>query len=83
MIGGMDYSTDGKVRENRLRDAARRQGKRLFKSRARDPLAVGFGRWVLRPAGSRTRPKPAEYVLTVDEVEAELFPARLDRTRSA
>ena len=36
-----------KVRENRLRRAAERQGLRLVKSRRRDPRAVGLGTYML------------------------------------
>jgi len=38
---------DEKVRENRLREVARRRGYELKKSRRRDPLAIDFGRWYL------------------------------------
>jgi hypothetical protein len=36
-----------KVRENRLRRMAERQGYLLVKSRRRDPLALDYGLWVL------------------------------------
>lgn len=39
---GMD-----KVRENRLRRMAQRQGRELTKSRRRDPLAQDYGSWTL------------------------------------
>jgi hypothetical protein len=38
-------SNDEKVRENRLRRAAERQGLRLQKARRRDPRAWDYGRW--------------------------------------
>ena len=42
-----------KIRENRLRRMAERQGLRLVKSRRRDPLALDYGRyWLLAPIGS-------------------------------
>jgi len=47
----------GKVRENRLRLAAQRQGLALVKSRRRDPRAIGHGcyclvdRWAPRVVG--------------------------------
>lgn len=41
----MDQET--KVRENRLRRAADRQGLRLVKSRSRDPNAMDFGLYAL------------------------------------
>jgi hypothetical protein len=40
---------DEKVRENRLREVARRRGYQLRKSRRRDPLAVDFGRYYVAP----------------------------------
>jgi len=47
MVSGMD--THEKVRENRLRRAAERQGFTLRKSRRRDRLAPDYGEmWLLR-----------------------------------
>ena len=67
--------TDEKVRENRLRRMAERQGLRLVKSRRRDPLAMDYGGYMLVDvfnntvvAGELNTPR----VLTVDEVEAYL-----------
>lgn len=42
--------TDEKVRENRLRNTARRRGWELSKSRRRDPLATDFGVWSILDA---------------------------------
>lgn len=36
-----------KVREDRLRRMAERQGLRLVKSRRRDPRAIGYGRFMI------------------------------------
>ncbi len=47
---GMD--TAQKVRENRLRNAARRQGLTLSRSRSRDPLALDFGTYRLTDAAT-------------------------------
>ena len=44
MLGGMGE----KVRENRLREAAKRQGFRLVKSRRRDRLATDYGWYIFR-----------------------------------
>ena len=44
MLGGMSE----KVRENRLREAAKRQGFRLAKSRRRDRLATDYGWYIMR-----------------------------------
>ena len=38
---------DEKVRENRLRRMAERQGLRLVKSRRRDPRAIDYGTYML------------------------------------
>jgi hypothetical protein len=68
------------VRENRLRRRAAARGYRVQKSRRRDPLAVGFGRYAvydlladgtLVAGGINTLD-----ALTLDEVEAFLNEAR-------
>jgi hypothetical protein len=65
-----------RVRENRLRRVADRQGLRLVKSRRRDPRAVDYGRYMLVDlatgavvvgAGALGRP-----VWDLDQVEAHL-----------
>jgi hypothetical protein len=43
----MVTSTSEKVRENRLRAMAERQGLALHKSRRRDPRAIDFDRWMV------------------------------------
>src|ERR1035441_7832282 len=48
MLDSMDQ--DEKVRENRLRRMAERQGFRLTKTRRMDPLATDYGTWHLIPA---------------------------------
>ena len=72
----MDQSI--KVRENRLRRMAERQGLRLVKSRRRDPLAVDYGKYrVETPDGV----EPARFAspkgggLTLDEAERLLSTA--------
>ena len=61
-----------KVRENRLRRMAQRQGLRVVKSRRRDPRALGFGGYMIVDpdvnaviAGEIDSPR----ALTLDEVE--------------
>jgi hypothetical protein len=56
-----------KVRENRLRRMAKRQGLKLAKSRLRDTRALGYGGWMLtdREGTERTG-------LDLDAVEAYL-----------
>jgi hypothetical protein len=65
----MDSST--KIRENRLRRAAARQGLELSRTRRRDPRALDFGSYSLVRAGMQHH-----YALTLDEVEARLTGAR-------
>ena len=64
-----------KVRENRARRAARRQGLAVVKSRSRDPRALGYGGYMLvdtsnnsAVAGELNSPR----VLTLEQVEAWL-----------
>lgn len=40
-------SQEEKIRENRLRRMASRQGLAIRKSRTRDPRAIDYGRWVI------------------------------------
>jgi hypothetical protein len=65
-----------KVRENRLRRMAERQGLELQKSRRRDPRAIDYDRWlILDPhtntivAGTKGTPR---HGMTLDAVEAYL-----------
>jgi hypothetical protein len=70
--------TEEKVRENRLRRMATRQGFRLEKSRRRDPMALDYGLYYIidGPAGQRGGANwrsrelvTSEYGFTLDEVE--------------
>jgi hypothetical protein len=48
-LTGMASNTHEKVRENRLRRVADRQGYRLTKSRRRDPRAIDYGElWLVQ-----------------------------------
>lgn len=76
-------SDNEKVRENRLRRMAARQGIRLEKSRRRDERAYDFGvYWLVdgpapTPGGTNWRAREnvagGDYGLTLDEVEAALM----------
>lgn len=75
IVSGMTSSTDEKVRENRLRRMAERQGLRLTRSRRRDTRALDYGTYGLvdvatgyLAAGSTS----TGYGLSLDEVEAAL-----------
>lgn len=43
----MNKHIEAKMRENRLRAAAKRQGLELHKSRVRDKRAIGYGVWII------------------------------------
>lgn len=80
MLSSMTHSiTDQseKVRENRLRRAAQRQGLILIKSRRRDPRALDYGKYNLiadtagnRAPDAQARREPCE--LSLDDVERQL-----------
>jgi hypothetical protein len=66
-----------KVRENRLRRMASRQGLVLEKSPRRDRLALDFGLWRVGRKAARgivweKGPRPGIYPATIDEIERRL-----------
>jgi len=63
---------DQKVRENRMRRAAERQGFVLEKSRRRDRRAIGYGTWTIKPVPGSIPGSIAGAELSLDEVEARL-----------
>ena len=66
-VSGMALSTPEKVRENRLRRMAARQGLQLLKSRRRDPRALDYGTyWLVDASGVEVASGD------VDAVEAQL-----------
>ena len=69
MLDGVDQSE--KVRENRLRRMAKRQGYSLVKTRRIDPLAIDYGTWHLVPA----KGKP-QGPFKIDELEKRLTAPR-------
>ena len=65
----MAYNIDEKVRENRLRRMADRQGLRLQKSRRRDPRAIDYGRyWLTDPYNSNALVAGGDWGATLDEI---------------
>lgn len=66
----MTVTASEKVRENRVRRMATRQGLRLVRSRRRDPLALDYGLYRLIDAGGSvlTRAK------NLDDIEQALIP---------
>ena len=74
-MSSMESSTREKVRENRLRRMAERQGLRVIKSRRRDPRALDFGTYGLVDVRTNTLEAGdvnSGYGLTLDQVEAAL-----------
>jgi hypothetical protein len=70
--------TEEKIRENRLRRAARRQGLKLTKSRRRDPRALDYGRyWLTDIYTNRDLVDINGY--TLDEVEEVLHTREVTR----
>ena len=73
MVSGMASDTTEKVRENRLRRMAERQGLRLMKTRRRDPRAYDFGTYMLIDARTdgivAAGAHETGYGLTLDEIE--------------
>lgn len=70
-----DMELAEKVRENRLRRMAERQGLRLEKSRRRDPRAIDYGTYQLVDVVTNARRAvgwQGGYGLTLDEIEEEL-----------
>lgn len=63
---------DEKVRENRLRRAARRQGMELVKSRTRDPRGVDYGCYGLSRDGEWVAGVSNHLSMSLDDVEAYL-----------
>lgn len=71
----MTNTTFNKVRENKVRRAAERQGLTLQKSRRRDPRAYDFGRYILvdgRSTAVVVGGGDLSFTADLDEVEAYL-----------
>ena len=61
-----------KIRENRLRNMAGRQGLRLTKARRRDPQALDYGTYMLIDANTNALVAwglQSGYGMTLDEIE--------------
>ena len=72
---GANVDVADRVRENRARRMAERQGLRLMRCRRRDPLALGFGLYKLTDAATDEPvlgAGPGGFAATLDEVEAFL-----------
>lgn len=73
---GTDTSAvEHKVRENRLRRAAERQGLKLEKSRRRDPRAIDFGTYRLvdmRTNAVTVHSGPSDYGMSLEDIERAL-----------
>jgi len=67
--------TEEKIRENRLRRMAERQGLVLSRSRRRDPRALDFGTYMLLNAKTSAvvaQGSESGYGLSLDDVEQQL-----------
>ena len=67
--------TEEKIRENRLRRMAQRQGLVLSRSRRRDPRALDFGTYMLLSAKTSAvvaQGVESGYGLSLDDVEQQL-----------
>lgn len=72
-----------KVRENRLRRMAVRQGLALHKNRMRDPLGLEFGTYLLMDLITDVQISPVGCGLTLDEVEQYLLKPRSKSDRDS
>ena len=72
---------DNKVRENRLRRMARRQGLGLRKFRVRDPRALDFGRWLIFDLQGNYVVAGDPGQMYLDDVEAWLTSDEKEATR--
>jgi hypothetical protein len=75
----MAMSSDEKVRENRLRRMADRQGLKLTRSRRRDPRAIDYGLYWLTDIRTNTLIS-SEAGLDIDAVERLLTGDRTPET---
>jgi hypothetical protein len=67
--------TEEKIRENRLRRMAERQGLKLEKSRRRDPRATGYGTYMLVDPDRNTivaGDRNSGYGMSLEEIEKAL-----------
>lgn len=72
--------TDAKVRENRLRRMAERQGYQLMKSRRRDPRAADFGRFYILDPTTNGLVIGGQFGAHIDDVDAFLNGATATET---
>jgi hypothetical protein len=65
-----------KIRENRVRRMAQRQGLRMIKSKRRDPRAVDYGRFWLADIYTNGAVTGGQFGISLDEVEEFLLAER-------
>jgi hypothetical protein len=80
-----DAAQARKVRENRLRRMALRQGLVLEKSPRRDPLALDYGLWRIGRKAARgiaweKGPRSGTYPATLDDIERRLTSQKIKPT---
>lgn len=79
IASGIVSGMSEKVRENRLRKAAGRQGLLLVKSRVRDPRGTYFGMFALVDTLNDRGRFRGDYTLSLDAVETQLTSAGATR----
>lgn len=67
-----DNAQAEKIRENRLRRMAHRQGLRVYKSRRRDPRAIDYGGYLIADDRNRVVAGDSSYSMDLDDVERYL-----------
>ncbi len=65
----MATTTADKIREKRLRNAAKRQGYDIVKSRTRDPRALDYGGYMIVDPYDNTVEAGSGFSLSIDDVE--------------
>ncbi len=65
----MATTTADKIREKRLRNAAKRQGYDIVKSRTRDPRALDYGGYMIVDPYDNTVEAGSGFNLTIGDVE--------------
>ena len=65
----MATATADKIREKRLRNAAKRQGYDITKSRTRDPRALDYGGYMIMDPYENTVEAGSGFSMTLSDVE--------------
>lgn len=74
----MATATADKIREKRLRNAAKRQGYDITKSRTRDPHALDYGGYMIVDPYKNSVEPGSGFSLSIDDVEKWLTSGEAD-----